>query len=219
MSEFEFLRPCADAMINQIRKKKCVSRILTVTARPRYRVGDDPLFAWRATRRYGPLSQACLLQWRPCGRRRVQLNNMQVIKKNTADASTKCTQDPFKQFFSTLIRKENIRHNRNRKSTPAAALPLCSTTVISTPAAALPLCSTTVISTPPRMPFVDSTPADCSLLQNSGRQSSLLGCRASSMEQVFQKFENFRHFYKAPQNSLFLPGRTSQPLMRLRLRS
>jgi len=40
MSEFEFLRPCADAMINQIRKK-CVSRILTVTARPRYRVGDD----------------------------------------------------------------------------------------------------------------------------------------------------------------------------------
>ena len=30
---FEFLRPCADAMINQIRKK-CVSRILTVTARP-----------------------------------------------------------------------------------------------------------------------------------------------------------------------------------------
>ena len=80
MSEFEFLRPCADAVINQIRKK-CVSRILTVTARPRYRVGDDPLFDRRATRRYGPLSQACLLEWRPCGRRKVQLNNMQVTQK------------------------------------------------------------------------------------------------------------------------------------------
>jgi len=31
---------------------------------------------------------------------------MQVTKKNTADASTKCTQDPFKTNFSTLIRKK-----------------------------------------------------------------------------------------------------------------
>ena len=91
MSEFEFFRPCADAMINLIVKKsvseknvsdkKCVNRILTVTARPRYLVGDGPLFARRATRRYGPLRRACLLEWRPCGRRRVQLNKMQVIKK------------------------------------------------------------------------------------------------------------------------------------------
>ena len=52
---------------------------------------------------------------------------------------------------------------------------------------ALSLCSTTVISTPAvHTLFVDSTPADCSLLQNSGRRLSILGYRTWSMEQSFE---------------------------------
>ena len=42
-----------------------------------------------------------------------------------------------------------------------------------------------------------------------GRQSAILGCRASSMEQSCERIEtmwNFGHFKKAPQNSPFLPG-------------
>ena len=41
---------------------------------------------------------------------------------------------------------------------------------------ALSLCCITVIPTATHTLFVDSTPADCSSLQNSGRQSAILGC-------------------------------------------
>ena len=47
---------------------------------------------------------------------------------------------------------------------------------------------TTVISTPTvHTPFVDSTPADCSSLQNSGRRSSILICHTWSMEQSSER--------------------------------
>jgi len=84
--------------------------------------------------------------------------------------------------------------------------------------ATLPLCSTTVMSTPAvHNPFV---PADCSSLQNSGRQSAILGRRTSSLEQSSKRNRNCENSALLTRISkLTYSARTwtSQPLTHLRM--